>query len=126
MFSFINNHVRTSLSVQIRNSLYLGPHEVCKNENENENENENTKNNQRVRVLDVEHGSFTPLVFTTAGGMREGMRKIPQSNGCADSRQGRRTLLANNFLDSGKGILCTPLVGPDLPSRIAGEAPYRV
>ena len=25
--------------------------------------------NQRVRVQEVEHGSFTPLVFTTSGGM---------------------------------------------------------
>ena len=33
-------------------------------------------------------------------------------------------ILANNFLDLSKDILCSPSVGPDLPARMAGEAPY--
>ena len=61
------------------------------------------------RVLDVEHGSFTPLVFTTTGGMgKECIRYHSRLAEPADSRQERRTLLANNFLDSCKDILCAP------------------
>ena len=58
------------------------------------------------RVLDVEHGLFSPLVFATTGGM--GKECIRYHSGLAElvaARQERRKLLANNFLDSSKDIL---------------------
>ena len=57
------------------------------------------------RVLDVEHGSFTPLAFTTTGGM--GKECIRYHSGLAElvaTRQERRTLFAKNLLDSSKDI----------------------
>ena len=39
------------------------------NNNNNNNNNNNKKRSYSRRVLDIEHGSFTPLVFTSTGGM---------------------------------------------------------
>ena len=63
----------------------------------------NTKSMQRSydqRVLEVEHGSFTPLVFSTSGGMHGEMcfRNIQET--CLSSiYQARATLRRNYCLD---------------------------
>ena len=73
------------------------------------------------RVLDVEHGSFTPLVFTTTGGMgKECIRYHSRLAELIAAKKGEH-YSKNNFLDSSKDILCAPSVGPGLLSRIAGR-----
>ena len=44
------------------------------------------------RVLDIEQGTFTPLIFTSTGGMGKRVLAIPLQTGAADLHQERRTL----------------------------------
>ena len=77
-------------------------------------------------VLDVEHGSFTPLVFTTTGGMgKECIRYHTRLAELIAAKKGEHYSQTISWI-RGKDILCAPSVGPGLPSRIAGEVPYCV
>ena len=51
------------------------------------------------RVMEIEHGTFTPLVFTTTGGM-----SLPIGRTYID--QERRALRSNNIVDKNLSVVC--------------------
>ena len=57
-----------------------------------------------MRVLQVENGSFTPLVFSINGGMGREASKCYSRIAELLSEKTQRTLLGNNVLDS-KGTI---------------------
>ena len=72
------------------------------------------------RVLDVEHGSFTPLVFTTTGGMaKECIRYHSRLAELIAAKKGEQYSQTISWI---RARTCFALLsfGPGLPSRIAG------
>ena len=51
------------------------------------------------RVIEIEHGTFTPLEFTTTGGMADEMSQISLPIGRTYIDQERRALRSNNIVD---------------------------
>ena len=70
----------------------------------------------RSRVLDIEHGTFTPLIFTTTGGM---------GNECLSYHSRLAELIAikkgedyaKTIMDKSKNLLCTFEIRINLSQR---------
>ena len=60
------------------------------------------KRKYNSRVTEIEQGTFTPLVFTTTGGMAEVPFKISRAIICKKAREQRH----NNFMGQGESVLC--------------------
>ena len=58
------------------------------------------------RVTEIEQGTFTPLVFTTTGGMGWRMPEIPLKISRAVICKKARELRHNNFMGQGESVLC--------------------
>ena len=68
---------------------------------------ENEKKRQySSRVLDIEHGTFTPLIFTT-GGMGKEYLNYHSKLSRVDCYQERRGLCQNNLMATSKNLICT-------------------
>ena len=68
-------------------------------------ENEKKRQYSR-RVLEVEQGSFTPLVFTSTGGMADECKRFHSRLAELLGVKERRWLHYKHFLDKSEGILC--------------------
>ena len=78
---------------------------------------ENEKKRQySSRVLDIEHGTYTPLIFTTTGGMGNECLSY-HSRLAVDCYQERRGLRQNDLMDTSKNLLCTFEIRINLSQR---------
>ena len=71
---------------------------------------ENEKKRQySSRALDIQHGTFTPLILTITGGMGKECLSyiVPRQTIRVDCYQERRGLHQNNLMDTSKNLLCT-------------------
>ena len=66
--------------------------------------------------MDVEHGSFTPLVFTTTVGMRKEYSRYHSR--LAELIAAKKGEHYSQTISLIRVILCTPSVGPRLLSRV--------
>ena len=64
------------------------------------------KQKYNSRATEIEQGTFTPLVFTTTGGIAEDNLEIPLKIGRANICKKARELRHNNFMGQGKSFLC--------------------
>ena len=68
------------------------------------------------RVLEVEQGTFTPLVFTNTGGMANECKRF-HSRFAELNLRWRRWLRYNHILDKGQSILCHPTISLAVSQR---------
>ena len=68
-------------------------------------------------VLDVQHGTFTPLVFTTTSGM--GQEYLRYHSRCAEliALMKWRKVCQDDLLDQSKNVVCTLEMCPHLFER---------
>ena len=72
------------------------------------------------RVLDIEHGTFTPLVFTTTGGM--GKKCLIYHSRLAQLIQGRGAVCQNYLMDQNPNLRSFPLLRSGLVCRRGSRA----
>ena len=66
------------------------------------------------RVMKVENGTFTPPVFSSAGGMAQECKIFIKQPSSLVADQKKRDILSSSILDQNQAIFCTPTLSNSL------------